>query len=406
MAKTPWPGAALIGNQLAIMATNLLLTLQLAAAGGLAAVGAVAPCLLVFQLGSGLMQQVLAEASLLAPSGPGRRLDPRVGGWAMAAALGGGAAGLVLAAAAAALVPGGDPWLGLAFALGLPAAHGLDVGRAAAVAGQAARPATVEAMAWGLTQAVGTLTAGLVAGPLAICVVWTVTNWVYLLGAAVSPARRPRWRGLAGWLRRQRGIAGPASADALLAGLAPLIAIQLSAMVTSAATVGTVRVLQQVLAPLSFVSVSVRKVLIFRRAGDQVSTRRQAIRDGLTAVALVTAGAALLIGALLVARSMVPALAFLPAGAVLILAGTEKVAQGFSFGATLNTFVRRDFTTLLRARIVFFAACAVALPLLCAAYGAPGYLAGAGLAVVVYAVAVLASPSWRGLAPPRPQEVA
>lgn len=390
-----WPGAALTGNQLAIMATNLLLSLQMAAAGGVAAVGAIAPCLLVFQLGSGLMQQVLAEASLLAPSGAGRRLDVAVCRMAVATALLGGMIGLGMATLAASVVPGGDPVLGLLFALGIPAAHGLDIGRAAAVAWQSPKPAALEAAGWAVVQAGLMFAAGVFGSPAWICAMWTATNWLFFLGSAASSARRPKLKGLGEWLRSQRSFAAPASVDALLSGLAPLLAIQLSALLTSAATIGTVRILQQLLAPLSFISVSVRKLLIFRRDAQQQTTRATAVRDGMIAVALVFAGAALLVGALLFVRSTVTALAFIPAGAVLVLAGVEKVAQGFAFGATLNKFLQRDFGTLLRARVIFFTLFVCVLPLLCARFGAAGYLLGASGAVVVYAVAVLTSASGR-----------
>jgi hypothetical protein len=400
--RSIWASAALTGNQLAIMATNLLLSLFLAAAGGTPAVGAVAPCLLVFQLGSGLLQQVVAEASLLAPGGMGRRLAGDVCRHAVAAAMFAGIAGAVLAMGLGSLVPGGNPALGIVFALGIPAVHGLDIGRAAAVASHVPRPAAIEAVAWAVTQA-GAMAAGAAAGsPLAICAAWSITNWVFFLAAMAVPTRRPLATDLVAWLRSQRGFAAPAAADAILAGATPLLAVQLSAMVTSAATVGTVRILQQLFAPLSFISVSVRKVLIFRRDMDKPTTRGMAVRDGVIAATLVLLGAAMLAGALLVARTVIPALAFIPTGAAMVLAGVEKVAQGFSFGATLNKFLRRDFTTLLRARVLFLLISVVAIPLLCARYGAPGYLLASSTAIAIYSAAVLVSSSWRASTMPVP----
>ena len=393
--RSAWAGAALTSNQLAIMATNLMLSVFLAAVGGTAAVGAVAPCLLVFQLGSGLLQQVVAEASLLAPGGTGRRLDVEVCRHAVALAAFTGGAGAVLAALLASLVPDGDPKLGLVFALGIPAVHGLDIGRAAAVAWHVPKPAAIEAGAWAITQAGVMATCAAFGSPLGICAAWSATNWIFFLASTASMARRPSVRNLATSLRTHRSFAAPAAADAILAGATPLIAIQLSAMVTSASTVGTVRILQQLFAPLAFISVSVRKILIFRREADRPATPGMAGRDGLVAAGLVLVGAAVLVGGLLLARSAIPALAFIPAGAAMLLAGVEKIAQGFSFGATLSRFLRRDFTTLLRARVVFLVTSIITAPVLCALYGASGYLVAASVSVIVYACAVLASSRWR-----------
>src|SRR4051812_13412898 len=117
-----WPGLALTANQLSIMGANLLMSLLLAYAGGLPAVGAVAPGVLVFQFGCGVLQQVLGEASLLAEARSDRAVGLDVCRWAVGVALVAGFAGAALAAAATATVPHGAPLLGLLYAAGIPAA--------------------------------------------------------------------------------------------------------------------------------------------------------------------------------------------------------------------------------------------------------------------------------------------
>jgi hypothetical protein len=389
-----WSGIALAGNQLAIMATNLVLSIQLGRSGGLAAVGAVAPCLLVFQLGSGLLQQVIAEASLLAAADSTKPTETATCRWAVGSAIGVGIVGAGVAVLSASLVPGGSALVGLVFAIGIPAAHGLDIGRAAAVAAHAPRFAAIEGTSWAVAQAGAISVAAAVGSPLWICAAWTIVNWVFFLGSAAAPLRRPAIRGYVSWLRSQRRFASKASIDALLSGSTPLLAVQLAAAMTSATTIGTVRLLQQLFAPLAFISISLRRFLIYRRNPDAVATRRMAVRDGAVAVLLVSVGATMLGGALLVARSTVPGMAFIPAGAALIMAGVEKAAQGLTFGITLSRFIKRDFVTLLRARVVFFVLSIVGLPVLANVLNAPGYLLGSCLASVVYALAVLASNRW------------
>lgn len=386
-----WPGVALTANQFVLMGANLLVSLLLAGSGGLGAVGAVAPAILVFQFGAGVLQQVIAEASLLAEGGSDRPLAISVCRWAVGVSLAAGAVSVAVAVAATATVPDGRPLLGILYAVGIPAAHGLDIGRAAAVAYHRPRPAAIEAVVWGAAL-VGVLGVAAYAGsPAWVCAGWAIVNWAFLIGAAlVSPPRRPRWRGAWSWLRGQRRFAGAASLDSIVTGLTPLLTTQLAAMVTTAATVGAIRIVQQLFAPLAFVSISVRKFLIFKRRPDEPADNKAALRDGLLAAAWVTAGAVVLGGALFLVHSLVAALAFLPVGVVMVLAGVEKVAQGLGYGVSLSAFVRRDFRVLLRARYVFFGVSLAAVPLGAHYWGASGYLTAASLASTVFFVATLA----------------
>jgi hypothetical protein len=390
-----WPGVALTANQLSLMGANLLMSVLLAYAGGLPAVGAVAPGVLVFQFGCGVLQQVLGEASLLAEARSDRAVGLDVCRWAVGIALLGGFAGAVIAAAATATVPHGAPMLGLLYALGIPAAHVLDIGRAAAIAHHQPRPAALEAVAWGLALTVGAGAGAVTHRPEWICAAWAIVSWgAMLVTAATTPARRPRLRQSVAWLRSQHRFAGPATMDAILMGITPLLATQLAAFVTSAAVIGAIRIVQQLFAPLAFVSITARKVLIYRRSPDQPVTRGSALRAGLIAAAMVAMGAAVLGAALFFARAWFGSLAFIPAGGMLILAGLEKIAQGLTFGVSLGKFVARDFRMLLRARYAFVAVSLAGLPLLAYAHGASGFLIGSAAASTLYALILLAMKGW------------
>lgn len=384
-----WSGPALALGQLALMATSLLFTLTLAYAGGLSAVGATAPAVLVFQLTCGVSQRTLAEAALLARARPGVPADVDDCRRAVTAALLSGACGMVVAVGAALAVPDAPPWLGFAYACGIPFAIALDIGRSAGVAAGAARASLVETALWLATQAGGMLLFAALRLPLAICLSWTLVNVGFALAAAVRPERRPGWHGLIGWLRAARGLLGPATLDALLAGLTPLIALQLTAFVATSATLGAVRILQQLFAPLALVSITLRRVLVYRRSAADTSPG-QALRDGLTAMGLMAAGALVLGLALLAGQRLVPAASFIPVGLALVAAGVEKAALGLSFGTSLGSFVRGDFGALLPARYVMLAVTALAAPLLTVAWGATGYLLGSTAGMVLYSLLLLA----------------
>lgn len=385
-----WTGLALGGGQLAIMSTNFVFGLAMAYAGGLEAVGSVAPAMLTFQLACGVTQRVLAEASLLLAASEENAAGRRVCGWAVANALIGGTGGLLLAVATSVLVPGGDPVLGIVFAAGIPFAIALDIGRTAGVASRAARPAATETLAWGVAQAATFVTFAALRSPLGVCAGWTAVNVVFFAGASLWPYRRPLFTGAGSWLRAQRGILGPALVDGILTGLTPLVAVQLSAFVTSVATIGAIRLLQQVFSPLSFISVSLRRFLIYRRRADRLPSRADNLRDGLLATGLMAVGVLLLTGTVIAAREVLPALAVIPVGLGLAFAGVEKVAQGFSYGASLSAFVRGEFRELLLARYVFVALTVGLAPVGAYRYGVAGYLAASAATVTVYSIIVLA----------------
>ncbi|PZM89605.1 MAG: hypothetical protein DIU79_15190 [Actinobacteria bacterium] len=384
-----WSGPALALGQLTLMAINLLVTLTLAYAGGLTAVGATAPAVLVFQLTCGVSQRTLAEAALLARAQPGRPACLADCRRAVAAAVLSGGCGMVVAAGAALAVPDVPPWFGVAYAAGIPFAIALDIGRSAGVAAGAARPALVETAVWFTAQCAGMLTFAALRMPLAICVSWAVINLCFVVLAALRPERRPGTRGLLGWLRATRGLLGPATLDALLAGLTPLIALQLTAYVAPAATLGAIRLLQQLFAPLALISITLRRVLVYRRNAADVNPG-QALRDGVTAMTLMSAGSLVLGLAVVVGTRLVPAVSFIPVGVALVAAGVEKAALGLSFGTSLGAFIRGDFRALLSARYVMVAVTALAAPLLTMVWHASGYLIGSALGMVVYSLLLLA----------------
>lgn len=390
-----WAGQALTLGQLALMATNLVLSLSVAYAGDLAAIGAVAPAMLVFQLACGVLQRSLAEATLLSSSHAGQAADLLVCGRSVAAALVGGAVGGAVAFVSSLAVPGVSPALALAYSAGIPFAIALDIGRAAGVAAGAARRVFVETASWLVAQLALMVVLAVVHSPLGVCLASLLVNVVFFLVAAGRPERRPVLRGLVPWVRSQQGAMGAASLDAFLVGLTPVLAMQVAAFLASAATLGVVRVLQQLLAPLTFVSITFRRVLIYRRRADVYTTRWQDLRDGLLAAALMAVGAVLLGAGVLLGRRLLPALAFVPGGLALLLAGVEKGALGLSYGCSLSRFVRGEFRSLLHARYVMLASTMLAVPLLTVSFGAPGYLAGSALGMVAYAVVVLVLPAAR-----------
>lgn len=390
-----WSGPALALGQLGLMVTSLLLSLSLGHAGGLAAVGAVAPAMLVFQLTSGVLQRALAEATLLASAHAGQPADGESCRWAVAAALGGGLAGGVVAVLCVLAVPEAPVGPALAYAAGIPFAIALDIGRSAAVAAGTARSALVETTLWLAAQVSSALLFAALRSPLGVCVAWAALNVLFFLLATTVPHRRPALRGLAAWLRSGRAFMGAASLDAFAVGVTPLLAIQITAFVASASTLGVVRILQQVLGPLAFVAITLRRMLIYRRRAGVPTTARRDLRDGLLALVTMAAGAALLCGAVLLGRRAVPALSFVPAGAALLTAGLEKSALGLSYGASLSRFLRGEFDVLLRARYLMLGITALAAPLLTIRWEAAGYLVGSTLGLVVYSLAVLVMPARR-----------
>jgi hypothetical protein len=390
-----WSTPALSLGQLALMATSLVFSLSLGYAGGLAAVGAVAPAMLVSQLTYGVLQRTLAEATLLATAHEGRPADRTVCRWSVAAALGGGLAGGAVALLCTVAVPGAPLELALGYAAGIPFAVALDIGRSAAVAAGAARAALVESALWLAVQTTAMLCFAALRSPVGICLSWAAVNVVFFLLSTGAPDRRPALRGLLGWIRSRRGVMGAAALDAFVVGLTPVLAIGVTAFVGTATTLGVIRVLQQVLAPLAFVSITVRRVLIYRRRADSPSTRWQDLRDGLLSLALMAAGAVLLGLAVLLGRRIFPALAFIPVGAALFAAGVEKAALGFSYGCSLSRFVRGEFTVLLRARYVMLGLTVLAAPLMTQWWGASGYLLGSSLGMAGYSLVVLALPRSR-----------
>jgi hypothetical protein len=388
-----WSGIALSAGQLALMASGLILSLSLGYAGGLATVGALAPAMLIFQLTCGVLQRTLAEATLLATSHADRAADTVTCRRSVTAALVGGVLGAAVAIAATLAVPGNRPVLALVYAAGMPFALALDIGRSADVAAGASRAAVAETAAWLAAQtALMSLFAAL-HSPLGIVLSWASINAAVFAASTVRTHRRLAVRGLTAWVRGQRGVMGAASLDALLTGLTPVLAMQVTAFFVTAATLGAVRVLQQVFGPLAFVSIAARRVLIYRRRDDVHTTARQDLRDGVMCLALTAAGAVLLGAATVGGRALLPGLAFIPIGAGLVAAGVEKAALGFSFGCSLSKFVRREFDVLLRARYVMLTLSVLLAPALAARWGAVGYLAGTSTALVVYAVAVLARPA-------------
>jgi len=396
-----WSGPALVLGQLALMATSLVFSLSLAYAGGLAAVGVTAPAMLVFQLTCGVLQRALAEATLLAEAHADRRADRAVCRWSVAAALLGGLVGAATAAGLAAAVPHAPIELAFAYAAGIPFAIALDVGRSAGVAAGYTRAATAETAGWLSTQVALMVVFGALRSPIGICLAWAAVNAGFFLASAVQPHRRPGLRGLVRWLRSRRGRLGPASVDALLIGLTPVLAMQLTAFIATAATLGAIRILQQVFAPLAFVSITMRRVLVYRRRADVPGTQRGDLRDGMLSLALMVVGGVLLGLAVLVGRRLFPALDFIPTGAGLVAAGCEKAMLGLSFGLSLSRFVRGDFSTLLRARYLMLGLTLLAAPLLTLRWDAAGYLAGSSVAMLGYSVALLVQPPERFQPPER-----
>jgi hypothetical protein len=387
-----WSAAALVLGQLALMATSLVFSLSLAYGGGLAAVGATASAMLIFQLTVGVLQRSLAEATLLAESHADRRADDRTCQWAVASALTGGTVGALVAVLSAVVVPDVALELAVAYAVGIPFAIALDIGRSAAVAAGAAKAAFVESALW-LAAQIGTmLTFAALKSPLGICLSWAVVNVGFFLVATVRPHRRVAFRGLSGWLRSRRGMLGPATFDAFLVGVTPLVAIQATAFVTTAATLGAIRILQQVYAPLAFLSITLRRVLVYRRKADTVHSAAGELRDGLMSLGLMAAGAVVIGAGILLGRELVPVLAFIPTGFALVAAGVEKAALGLSFGASLAKFVRGEFALLLRTRYVMLVVTLIAAPLMAARWDAVGYLLGSSLGMVVYSIAVILWP--------------
>ncbi|QGN50407.1 hypothetical protein ACN26Y_01995 [Micromonospora sp. WMMD558] len=380
------------------MGTSLIFSLSLAYAGDLSAVGAVAPAMLVFQLTCGVLQRALAEATLLSSANAeqaAERLDCQR---SVAGALAGGVVGAVVAVGSALMVPGAPIELAVAYAAGIPFAIALDIGRSAGVAAGAARSVFGETAIWLAAQLALMVAFAAVRSPLGVCLSWAVVNVVFFLASARHPDRRPLVAGLGAWVRSRRGVMGPASIDAFLVGLTPLLAVQVTAFVAGAATLGVIRIVQQLFAPLAFVSITFRRVLVYQRKADVGTTRRQDFRDGVVALSLMAAGAAVLGVAVVVGRELVPALSFIPVGYVLVAAGLEKAALGFSYGCSLSRFVRGEFTQLLRARYVMLGLTVIVAPLLTAGFGAPGYLVGSALGMLVYSVVVLALPT--GQRPP------
>jgi hypothetical protein len=387
-----WARLALTLSQLALMGTSLIFSLSLGYAGGLSAVGATASAMLVFQLACGVLQRSLAEAGLLSTAHLERRADRADCQRSVAAALVGGAAGAVVAVMSALAVPGGSIGLAVVYAVGIPFALALDIGRAAGVAAGAARAVFTETAAWLLAQLA--LMAIFAAGrsPGYVCLSWAVLNVVFFLIAAGRPDRRPVFAGLPGWVRSRRGVMGPASLDALLVGLTPVLALQVTAFATGATTLGVIRIVQQMFAPLAFVSITFRRVLVYQRRADAAATRRQEFRDGAVALVLMAAGSALLAAAVVGGRAIVPALSFIPVGTVLFAAGLEKAALGFSYGCSLSRFVRGEFRVLLRARYLMLGLTVVAAPLTAVGLGAPGYLLATSVGMLAYSIAVLLAP--------------
>ncbi|MFC4105278.1 hypothetical protein ACFOX0_04900 [Micromonospora zhanjiangensis] len=385
-----WSGLALGLGQFALMGTSLILSLSLAYAGGLAAVGAIASAVLVFQLTCGVLQRTLAEATLFAQSHADATADLLTCRRAVGTALLGGGAGAVVALLAGLAIPGARLGLVLAYVVGIPFAIALDIGRSAGVAAGAARGAFVETAAWLAVQVGAVLTCAAFRSPMGVCLSWTVTNVLFVALAATAPHRRPSVSGLLGWTRARAGSMGPASVDALLNGLAPLLAIQAAALVTTAATLGEIRVFQQVFAPLVFVSITLRRMLVYRRSPDTPVRPGQDLRDGLVATALMAAGAVVIGLAVLAGHALVPALGFIPVGLVLVAAGLEKAALGLSFGCSLGMFVRGRWRALLRTRYVMIVATLIAVPPLTAWWGASGFLVGSAAGMVVYSVMLVA----------------
>ncbi|MEV4488555.1 hypothetical protein AB0K04_00390 [Micromonospora coxensis] len=398
-----WARLALTLGQLALMGTGLVLSLSLGYAGDLSAVGATAPAMLVFQLVCGVLQRSLAEATLLAEAHAERVAERTDCRRSVAAAFTGGLVGAGLAVASALAVSGGSVELAVAYAAGIPFALALDIGRAAGVAAGAARAVFVETAAWLVAQLVLMVVFAAVRSPLAVCLSWAAVNVVFFLAAASRPERRPLFSGLSGWVRSRRGVMGAASLDALLVGLTPVVAVQVTAFVVDAVTLGVIRITQQLFGPLAFVSITFRRVLVYQRKADVETTRGQDLRDGMLASALMTAGAVVLGVAVLVGHGFVPALAFIPVGGVLLAAGMEKAALGFSYGCSLSRFVRGEFDLLLRARYVMLGLTVVAAPLLTVVIGPSGYLIGSSVGMVVYSLVLVASPARRR---PQPTHVA
>src|SRR5205814_6332662 len=217
--RAAWSGLALTVGQLALMATNLVLSLGLGYAGGLAVVGATAPAVLVFQLTCGVLQRTFAEATLLASAHTGRTGDRQAARWSVAGALLGGTAGGLVAVLASVAVPHAPVRYAVVYAAGIPFAIALDIGRSADVAQGKARAAFADAAVW-LTVHIGlTTTFAAVHSPMGICLSWTLVNVVFCAVAALRGYRSPALRGLTGWLRSRRGLMGSASLDALLVGL-------------------------------------------------------------------------------------------------------------------------------------------------------------------------------------------
>lgn len=393
--RLPWAGLALSLGQLALMATSLIFSLCLAYAGGLPAVGATAPAVLVFQLACGVIQRTLAEATLLASSHAELRADRRTCQWSVTAALIGGTAGAVLALLSSLAVPDAPTELAIVYSAGIPFAIALDIGRSAGVAAGMARSTFMETLGWLAAQGAMMVIAAAVVSPMGVCVAWLSANAAFYVLATAQPHRRLAPRGLVRWIRSRRGLMGAASFDALLTGLTPVLALQATAFLTTAATLGTIRILQQVFAPLAFVSITLQRVLIYRRRAGRASTALQDARDGVLTMGLMVVGGMVLGAAVLLARELLPALAFIPVGAVLLAAAVEKAALGLSFGSSLSKFVRGEFGTLLRARWLMLVFAVVLCPLLTTFWGAAGYLYGSAIAMAVYAVVVVAVPSGR-----------
>ena len=263
-----------------------------------------------------------------------------------------------------------------------------------------------EAGAWLVAQAGFMGLSAAAHSAMAVSLSWTIVNVAFAVSAVLRANRRPALRGLIAWVRSRRNLMGSASLDALLVGLTPVLALQATAFFTAAATLGAVRVLQQVLAPLSFLAITLRRVLIYRRRADVATSAGEDLRDGVAAMVCMLVGGVLLALVVLLGRRYVPALAFIPAGAALLAAVGEKVALGLSYGCSLSRFIRGEFGVLLRARWVMLVLAVALAPLATHWWGAVGYLLASSTSMIVYSFAVLALPAGTPARPATPGQVA
>jgi hypothetical protein len=363
--------AAFASSQASLTAATMLVTIALGVAGDVKLVGAVAPVVLVGQSAIGALQQGIGDAVLYYPDLGAESLTRRAqiaAYWSILMAIGSSVTGVALALT----FDLGEWFADVAVAVAMSGLMISECLRLGAIAAGRETRAIAAALANGLLFLAALAASYVEHGSATVFL--GIAGSASALATAMITGLRPTTAGARILWRKTRHTATSAASESLWGTGGFVVAMQLTGYVAGTAEVGSIRMATQLLSPLVFVAVVVRRVRVSRGriAGPLPASLY---------VAIICFG--LVLGTSLgLARVLSSALAFMPATGLFVLAAAERSLasiQQVEAGRLLSLGQIREMLRIRRTGAV--ASVMLQVPA-AALLGAPGFLVSGAIVTV------------------------